>query len=74
MNNAIELNDINKSYNSYKLIMKKKIVFHLEYTINQKSGMPCYLNVCSILKKYSSSEEWVPFKKSSLLCAHISIQ
>ena len=51
LNNAIELNDINKTYNSYKLIMKKTIfVFHLEYTINQKSSMPCYLNVCSMQK------------------------
>ena len=35
---------------SYKLIMKKQFVFNLEYTINQKSGKPCYLNVCSMQK------------------------
>ena len=64
LNNVIELNDINKTYNSYKLIMKKTIfVFHLEYTINQKSGMPCYLNVCSMQK-------WKHVKKINLLENH----
>ena len=48
-NKAVECNDINKTYNSYKLIMKKQF-FQLENTINQKSGMQCYLNVCSMQK------------------------